>query len=454
MDRRSLNFLLLVSHIIVLALPAVMILMDVPVLIVLTVMTFMISTILFFIRARLKSHYKLIAKAARRFADGEYSARVPSMGLDEFQQLGMELNAMLGKLDSTIGQLAVHREELRLVLGSIEDVLWSTDYDGFIQWTNAAFRSLFPNYEADSRTHFRELFVDPDLLQRVSDSPEAPQNQALEVRVGDHSYILSVSRNFTARRKVFILHNIDALTQAARMKKDFIANLAHELRTPLTAIKGFTEALSTAPDTERDRYQSIIRAHTDRLIHLVSDLAQLISLESVAAPQFESISLPTFFANIRLILDPEVQAKGLEPRVFLGDDLPRVDCDPYKLEQVFINLVHNSLRHTEVGSISIRATLQDQQVLFEVEDTGEGIPEEYLDRVFERFFVADPSRNKGKSGSGLGLAIVKHIVLLHRGSISVASTPGKGTCFTILLPRTQPRLGKASTSHIDSSDGS
>lgn len=438
MDRRSLNFLLVVSHVLVLALPATMILLEVPVVTVLVVMALMTSAILFFIRANLKRQYELISKAARRFADGEYSTRVPSLGLNEFELLGQDLNALMGKLDTTIGHLSVHREELRLVLGSIEDVLWSQDYDGFIQWANAAFRKLFPAYEPGRQMHFREIIHDQDLLIRVSDSPEVSREQDSEFSVAGHSFILSVSRNFTARRKVFILHNIDALTMAARIKKDFIANLAHELRTPLTAIKGFSDALQTAPKEEQQRYLMIIRNHTDRLIHLIRDLEQLITLERTGSLEIESISLPTFFANIRLILEPEVEAKGLQLRFELADKLSRLECDPFRLEQVFINLVQNSLRHTESGRICIRAIQQDELVRFEVEDTGAGIPRQYLDRVFERFFVADPSRNKGQSGTGLGLAIVKHIVLLHRGKIKVASEPGSGARFTILLPCSQP----------------
>jgi two-component system phosphate regulon sensor histidine kinase PhoR len=438
MDRRSLNFLLIVSHVLVLALPAVMILLEVPVVTVLAIMALMTSAILFFIRANLKRQYELISKAARRFAAGEYSARVPNLGLDEFEQLGQDLNAMLGKLDSTIGHLSVHREELRLVLGSIEDVLWSQDYEGYIQWANAAFCELFPGYVSGSRMHFREVFHDLELLDRVSDSPEASRDTEPELTVAGRSFILSVSRNFNSRRKVFILHNIDALTQASRMKKDFIANLAHELRTPLTAIKGFAEAMQTAPKDEQQRYLGIIRNHTDRLIHLIRDLEHLITLERSGGLEIRSISMPTFFANISMVLGPEVEAKGLELRVDLTDNLPRLECDPFRLEQVFINLVQNSLRHTERGSIIIRAMRQEDFLRFEVEDTGEGIQRQYLDRVFERFFVADPSRNKGQSGTGLGLAIVKHIVLLHRGKIMVASEPGKGARFTILLPSRQP----------------
>lgn len=438
MDRRSLNFLLIVSHLLVLALPIVMLLLEVPLATVLVIMALFTTAILAFIRATLKRQFEQISKATERFTAGEYGVRLPELGLDEFARLGQSLNSMLGRLEATIGQLGVHREELRLVLGSIEDVLWSQDYDGFIQWANAPFRSLFPGYEPGRQVHFRELIHAQELLERVSDSPEASRDSEPEVNVHGHSYILSISRNFSARRKVFILHNIDALTQATRMKKDFIANLAHELRTPLTAIKGFAEALQSATKDEQQRYLGIIRNHTERLIHLIRDLEQLITLERSSSLEIQSIALPTFLANIRLILEPEVAARGLELRVHLADNLPRLECDPFRLEQVFINLVQNSLRHTQSGSITIRAAALGEMLRFEVEDTGEGIPRQYLERVFERFFVADPSRNKGQSGTGLGLAIVKHIVLLHRGKIVAASEPGQGARFTILLPLRQP----------------
>ncbi len=106
----------------------------------------------------------------------------------------------------------------------------------------------------------------------------------------------------------------------------------------------------------------------------------------------------------------------------LDENLPRLICDPFKLEQVFINLVQNSLRYTTQGGITIRSILVANEALFEVSDsTGIGIDNIHLPRIFERFYVADSARNKSQSGTGLGLAIVKHIVQLHHGSITVKS---------------------------------
>ena len=118
----------------------------------------------------------------------------------------------------------------------------------------------------------------------------------------------------------------------------------------------------------------------------------------------------------------------------LEDGLERMVCDPFRFEQIFINLAQNSLRYTDTGGISIRGFREGQNAVFEVADSGRGIPAEHLDRIFERFYVADPSRNRGLSGTGLGLAIVKHIVRLHQGEITVSSEMGRGTTFRISIP--------------------
>ncbi|MDZ4121200.1 MAG: ATP-binding protein, partial [Candidatus Cloacimonadaceae bacterium] len=108
---------------------------------------------------------------------------------------------------------------------------------------------------------------------------------------------------------------------------------------------------------------------------------------------------------------------------------------PFKFEQVFINLVSNSLRYTESGAIRISTKDENDQWSIEVRDTGCGIDPAHLPRIFERFYVADPSRNKANGGTGLGLAIVKHIIMRHQGKIEVSSLPGKGTTFSITLPK-------------------
>lgn len=434
MDKHSLNRLLIVAHALILAVLALLLFAGSAPWLTLLIMAAVVSIVLLYLRKNLRRHYGLISEVARRIAGGDHSQRIPALELDEFDLLGRDLNQMLGTLDATINHLAVHREELRLVLASIEDVLWSQNYEGGLEWANKPFRRLFPAYDARRKQMFWEVIRDPELLRRVEGESGQADKLHADIILDGHCYMLSVSRNDQARRKVFILHNIDAIQQASQMKKDFIVNLAHELRTPLTAIRGFADAMRSAPGADHTRYLTIIQGHTLRLIHLVRDLEQLIRLESGAQLEKQDINLETFFANIRLILEPDCAEKRLTLDIVLAPNLPRLGCDPFKLEQVFINLVQNSLRYTETGGIRISAEAAAHAIRFQVSDTGRGIAPEHLPRIFERFYVADPSRNKRESGTGLGLAIVKHIVMLHRGRISVDSALGKGAVFTIELP--------------------
>ncbi len=422
------------SSLLVWALAAVLLLAGTRPLVTLAVLLAALLALLFYFRSKLRSASGRISATLKQLAEGDHSQRIPALELAEFDRLGRELNQALAKLDGTIGHLAVHREELRLVLGSIEDVLWSQNYEGKLVWANEPFAALFPAYDEDRQQKYWEVIRAPELLDWIKTAAEPGPVTSSGILLEGHSYILSVSRNDQARRLLFVLRNIDAIEQTAQMKKDFIVNLAHELRTPLTAIKGFTEAMQDHPGQDHTRQLRIIHNHTQRLIHLIQDLEQLIRLESVSGLETQDISLETFFDNVRLILEPEVAAKNLYLRIEVDPSAQRLVCDPFRLEQVFINLIQNSLRYTDSGGITIRAAIVDDSMCFEVADTGKGIAETYLPRIFERFFVADPSRNKLLSGTGLGLAIVKHIVQLHHGSISVASQRGQGTAFKILIP--------------------
>ena len=134
------------------------------------------------------------------------------------------------------------------------------------------------------------------------------------------------------------------------------------------------------------------------------------------------------------IFEQQIQSKGFYINLSVDPDLPTVQGDPFKLEQVFINLIDNAMKYTEKGGITIEINSQDKKIVITLQDTGAGIPPEHLSRIFERFYVVDKSRSKKLGGTGLGLSIVKHIILLHNGTIKAESLPGHGTTFIITLP--------------------
>jgi two-component system phosphate regulon sensor histidine kinase PhoR len=179
---------------------------------------------------------------------------------------------------------------------------------------------------------------------------------------------------------------------------------------------------------------TIIR-HTDRLIRIVEDLISLATLEEKGvALSLESVGLKEIAENVIKLFEPRAREKNLQLTLDAASDLPAVEGDPFRLEQLLLNLVDNAVKYTEKGGVHVALAREPGGVAIEVSDTGIGIPEEEQGRVFERFYVVDKSRSRKGGGTGLGLSIVKHIILLHGGRIDLKSAPGAGSTFRVSLP--------------------
>lgn len=369
-----------------------------------------------------------------RASRGDLNGRYTNKTDWEIEPLGESINDLIENTAQLIKEHKTDREELKLILNSITEVLWIQNNEGQILWSSSGFNDLFPAYKRGSKQLYWEVIRDPELLFEIKESDSQIEQQLREIRIGEHNYLYKRVINHKNDTIVFILQNIDFLKQTEQMKKDFILNLAHELRTPLTAIRGFSEELKDTTQQENIRYINIIINHTERLISLVSDLQTLAHLERIPGLNLQPINLITFFDSIFALYQQSIRERGVSLTLEADDDLPRLEVDPYKFEQIFINLIDNALRYTSEGGIIVRIVKQINALRFEVCDTGVGIEAEHLPRIFERFYVADPSRNRSNSGTGLGLAIAKHSVLLHKGTIVVQSTPDKGTCFVMTFP--------------------
>ncbi|WP_062106896.1 sensor histidine kinase [Bacillus niameyensis] len=219
------------------------------------------------------------------------------------------------------------------------------------------------------------------------------------------------------------------------MRQEFVANVSHEIQSPLTSIRGFTKAIRTksvSPE-QADQYLEIIEKESMRLSSLSKQLLMLSSLDKqVKAINREAFRLDEQIREVVLLMEWEWSGKGLN----LAIDLPTivVEADHQLLQQVWTNLLANSIKFTEEsGSIYISAVV-DKEIIVTVRDTGIGIPETEISHIFDRFYMADKSRNRTKSGSGLGLSVVKKIIDLHDGEISARSQLGEGTEFIVRLP--------------------
>lgn len=229
----------------------------------------------------------------------------------------------------------------------------------------------------------------------------------------------------------------EKLSENDRIRKEFISDVSHDFQSPLLNIKGYADLLMDdgLPHDKRQNYAKVIQSETERLSLLTKQLLLLTSLD-----QIESPLKPKLFSLDEQLLDIIRKYRWLleEKQMSLSMELDEVNItgDPAYLEKVWENLLSNALKYTrEDGEIDIRLSDRADHVEVTVKDNGMGIGEEHLSRLYDRFYRVDTSRTQEIEGTGLGLAIVHQVVQLHKGSVQVASAEGKGTTFTVTLPK-------------------
>ena len=229
---------------------------------------------------------------------------------------------------------------------------------------------------------------------------------------------------------VVAILDLTRLRRLETVRRDFVANVSHELKTPLTVVRGFAETLAEddpEPDTRRRFAQSIV-GNTRRMQRIVDDLLDLSRIESGGwLPDPRAVDLAVVAGDSLAAARPAADVKGIALRTEIAPNANEVFADQTALRQVLGNLVDNAVRHTDSGSVTVISTARHDGVTIAVRDTGRGIHEEHLPRIFERFYRVDPARSREEGGTGLGLAIVKHLVEAHGGRVRAESVPGRGT---------------------------
>jgi two-component system, OmpR family, phosphate regulon sensor histidine kinase PhoR len=377
-----------------------------------------------------------LAGVVTRFAAGDFGARLHLRRRDEIKVLADSFNAMGERVQSLFLERAQRMQEVDGIFSSVQQGILLLDSTGRIVRSNSGFEELAQNKPVEGKTLW-EVTRAPRLTELVQTARVSGRRQSEEVAVGEKTVLCTVERMEGREELIVVLSDVSDIRRLETVKRDFVINASHELRTPLTSIIGSLEMLEGELSGEPARWVEAISRNAERMSAIVRDLLMLSGLEARGAePSAEEVDLARLAADVTGMFAHRAEVQGISLTLQVGANVPLIMADAFLLEQMLVNLIDNALKYTEKGSVSVLLDPdRDGGIRLEIVDTGIGIPEESLPRIFERFYVVDKSRSRKLGGTGLGLAIVKHIVASHSGTIDVESALGKGTRFVIRLRR-------------------
>jgi two-component system phosphate regulon sensor histidine kinase PhoR len=405
----------------------------------------------FWIARRVSLPLQELTEGAQQIAAGAYGHKVYAVGRDEIGALGSAFNHMSERLEDQFTQLEEDRQQLRTILSGMVEGVIALDAEQRVLFANdcaADLLELHPQTAA-GRKLWEVVRQRPlqEVVQRALRQAEPCRQELSWNGPVTRSLTVHAARLPGAPPKgvVLVLHDTSELRRLERLRQEFVANVSHELKTPLSVIKACVETLlegAVDDPQHRGRFLEQLTEQSERLHALILDLLSLARIESgTEAFEFESVPLAPAVASCLERHTARAEGKGQSLEIVPPRDGPSADgaaawADAEAVGQILDNLVDNAVKYTPPGgTIRVRWHGQQDQVCLEVEDTGIGIPEHDLPRIFERFYRVDKARSRQLGGTGLGLSIVKHLIQAMQGTIRARSEPGKGTCFTVCLPR-------------------
>jgi two-component system phosphate regulon sensor histidine kinase PhoR len=402
-----------------------------------------------YISRRITRPIVAMKNSADRFADGDFSHRLTAPDSEEIAGLAEALNHMASQLDNRIKTIINQRNELETVLSSMREGVLAVNNKERVLSMNQAAADLFECDPVQSQDKSIQEVVRnlplQEFIRRAISGREPDEDDIVLYQFGEKILNLKSSPLMDASKDqigtLVVINDVTKLRRLENMRKDFVANVSHEIKTPLTAIKGFVETLyQGAVDNpeEADRFLGIIKKHVDRLSSIIEDLLSLSRIEQEdvrQAIEFEDKAIKEIFTSAVQICRSKADDKKIDINLNCDNQLSSY-FDPTLLEQAVVNLLDNAIKYSEPNStVHLKANLNDSVVRIIVEDQGIGIARKHLPRLFERFYRVDKARSRKMGGTGLGLAIVKHIAQAHGGQVTVNSSLGKGSTFTIHLPK-------------------
>ncbi len=381
---------------------------------------------------------------------GRRMQRVSIPDVPHFDMLASALNAAADHLDEKISSLENEQSLSSMMLSSIPNGIVTLDDTLSVTLYNEAAAGILGFKHPGNPMNLKSASIENlELVRMLYDTAKTGLPVSGEIRLGATGKkvidVLATPMRETNGIQSGILLMLSDVTRVRRLetiRQDFVGNVAHELRTPVTSIHGFAELLAksnTEADSKVAKYSAIILRQANQMDMMINDLLTLASLDSNTDFLSESgkeVSVSEIISSALELCSSRISDKGAEVSVACDDSLTAF-VHPGLMEQAIVNLLENAVKYgtnDRSKQVKISAIATDGMLEIKVTDFGNGIQEEHLDRLFERFYRADKGRNREQGGTGLGLAIVKHIVQIHGGSATAQSRRGESTCFTLRFP--------------------
>jgi two-component system phosphate regulon sensor histidine kinase PhoR len=402
------------------------------------------------IAGKIVSPLESLRQHAHAIAGGDLSVRIDAADVPEITEVGFAFNRMTSELQRSQIETDQARSRLEAVLAELADGVVITDESGGVLKMNPAAQTLLDANEASSIGRpFVQACRDHELAEILKTALAGNQHSEAAVEHGMNRRTLlttaQVVRDSNERLGLVVMRDISELRRLETVRREFVANVSHELRTPLTSIRAMVETLEAGAIEERDLSMDFLGRivhEVDRLTALVEDLLDLARLEAGRTKiSYGWVEVPDLIHGTASRMEAQIARANLTLGIDAAGELQPIRIDRARVEQVLINLIHNAIKFTPVGgTITLRAYQDSGNTTLEVQDTGIGITQVEMNRLFERFYKSDKARRS--DGTGLGLAIAKHIVQAHGGEIGVESTVGEGALFRIVLPNRKPKGNK------------
>ncbi|HKI65706.1 MAG TPA: ATP-binding protein [Solirubrobacterales bacterium] len=381
----------------------------------------------FLIALGISRRVRRLSRGAGELAAGSFDTHLDVGGRDEIGDLARALESMRASLKESFGVLTADRNKLKAIFDGLTDAVIVVDENGAVRFSNSAAAKLLDSLGRPPATMRSQL-------RRAADVGFAAHPA---LRIGDRAYAMS-ARALPKERAVLVVAR-DRTDEMRRelAEADFISNAAHELRNPLAGISSAIEVLQEGAKDDPgalEHFLGRLAEDAERMNRLTKSLLTLARVESIGAGESEEVDVA---AAVRDTVAAVETPEHIELSTEVAADLV-ANGDPTLLRQVLVGLLTNAFKHTPLpGRVTVRGRRDgDDEVMLEVIDTGPGIPEAEIERIFERFYRRDESRKQ--EGFGLGLAIARRMVSVMGGEIGARSVEGEGSTFWVRLPVAQP----------------